>query len=305
MEIRLLKTFVSVAIHKNFSAAARELNTVQPAVSRQISDLEYELDTPLFTRTTRDVKLTAAGEMLLPEAQAILAQEKQARDIVHRAAAGKTGNLRVGYIGPACLQFLPILVQRYSDQFPDVQLTLEDLTARQQIDAFASDKIDIGFSRSLPETIRGNFSCRTIYSDNLSVFISDTDPLSEKAVLRLKELKRHAFIMFERNGAEHLFDQSIAACQHAGFSPRIERQVASMQSVLTHVASGLGVTLAPNCIRHLNVSGCRRVPIKDKIKKMTFEVQYPHSNDNPTIGSFISVVENALPDIQAQMELSG
>ena len=302
MELRLLKTFAAVARNRNFSAAARELNTVQPAVSRQISDLEYELDAKLFVRTTREVKLTAAGKMLLAEATKIIAQEQQAKDLVRRASAGKTGSLRIGYIGPACLEFLPGLIKRYSEQYPEVQLILDDLTAKEQIDAFRAEQIDIGFSRTLPETIRSGFNSMTIYTDCLSAFVPAADPLAGKASIKLKELEQRPFIMFHRAGAEYLFDQSIATCRKAGFSPKIERQAASMPIVLTHVASGLGVTLAPSCIRLLNMTGCRRIPIKDKPVRMTFELQHLKDHNNPTVDAFVKIVEEALPEIRAQME---
>ena len=305
MEIRLLKTFSAVAKHKNFSAAARELNTVQPAVSRQISDLEYELDVKLFVRTTREVKLTVAGEMLLEEATKIIAQEEQARDLVQRAAIGKTGKLRVGYIAPACLQFFPTLIKKYANEHPDVQLILEDMTAKQQIDAFMAGQIDIGLSRCLPETIREGFNCINIYTDEISAFVSSGHPLANRASITLRELESQPFVMFERSGAVNLFDQSIAACQGAGFSPKIERQAANMQTVLTQVASGLGVTLAPSCIRHLNMTECRRVPIRDKIRGMPFELQYAKNHNNPTVEAFIKIVEDAKPQIQAQMEATG
>ncbi|MCV0428899.1 MAG: LysR family transcriptional regulator [Roseibium sp.] len=302
MEIRLLRTFSAVAKHMNFSAAARELNTVQPAVSRQISDLEYELNVKLFVRTTRDVKLTAAGETLLEEAVKIIAQEEQARDLVERAAAGKTGKLRIGYIAPACLEFFPALIKKYTMQHPHVQLVLEDMTAKQQIDAFMTGQIDLGFSRSLPDTMQAGFNCINIYTDEISAFVSSSHPLADRPAIRLKDLESQPFVMFERSGAVNLFDQSIAACQRAGFSPKIERQAANMQTVLTHVASGLGVTLAPSCIRHLNMTECCRIPIKDKIKGMPLELQYSKNHSNPTVEAFVKIVEDARPEIRAQME---
>ena len=94
MELRTLRTFVSVATHRSFSAAARELHTVQPAISRQIADLEAELGVSLLWRNTREVRVTAPGEALLEEAQRMLALEAQARKRVAMAASGQTGTLR-------------------------------------------------------------------------------------------------------------------------------------------------------------------------------------------------------------------
>jgi len=115
MELKTLRSFVAVATLKNFSAAARELNTVQPAVSRHVSDLEDELGVQLLWRNTREVKVTPAGQSLLVDAKEILAAEIAAKESAKLAASGLTGRLRIGYLPPACFCFIPDLVRSYSN----------------------------------------------------------------------------------------------------------------------------------------------------------------------------------------------
>lgn len=147
MDIRVLRTFVAVAQLKGFSAAARALNIVQPAVSRQISDLETELGVALFWRSTREVRITAAGEILLREAQQILEHEARARKLVQRAGQGQVGRLRIGFIGAASQPFLPGLLRRFAQARPEVQVSLMEMTAQDQSAALQAGQLDISLSR--------------------------------------------------------------------------------------------------------------------------------------------------------------
>ncbi|MCA9422206.1 MAG: LysR family transcriptional regulator, partial [Nitrospira sp.] len=147
---------------KSFSAAARELNTVQPAISRQIADLEDELGVRLFWRNTREVKITAAGDSLLREAHDILSREQQVKEHVLRAARGEIGRLRIGYLASACFSFMPELVRGYSALYPKVQISLQEMTVRQQIDAFSAGQLDVGFSRPMSNYEGIGFSAEEI-----------------------------------------------------------------------------------------------------------------------------------------------
>ncbi|MGD7651857.1 MAG: LysR family transcriptional regulator [Verrucomicrobiales bacterium] len=301
MEIRLLKTFVAVARTKGFSAAARELNTVQPAVSRQISDLEAELGVSLFWRNSREVKITVAGETLLREAVAILAHEERARDLVQRAASGQTGHLRIGYISAASMPFLPAIIRHYRTRFPDVRISMTEMNAQQQLDAFDNDRIDIGISRHLPTPRHADLRYEPLYSDHLAAFVPADHPLAGQPHVNLTQLEPHPHILFERSGAVELFDQIISACRNAGFSPRITRQPENMQSVLTEVASGLGVSIAPGCIRHLNMTGCRSIPIQPPLAPIPCEIHYRNEPREPMVSAFANLAKNSTSDIQHRM----
>ncbi|MDO6805051.1 LysR family transcriptional regulator, partial [Wenyingzhuangia sp. 1_MG-2023] len=122
-------SFIAVATLKSFSAAARELHTVQPAISRHIAALEKELGTLLFILNTRDVHITAAGRQLFTDATRILQQAEEAVLRTQKAANGELGSLKVGYLPSACLTFIPDLVQRFHSQYPDVEISLFEMTA--------------------------------------------------------------------------------------------------------------------------------------------------------------------------------
>lgn len=300
MEIKTLKSFVAVATFKNFSAAARELNTVQPAISRHITDLEDELGFRLFWRNTREVKITPAGESLLYDAKGILASEVAAREKAQQAAQGKTGRLRIGYLRPACFTFIPNLVITYATRYPKVVISLREMTVRQQLEAFDTGLLDVGFSRKLPESYHKDFSIEDIYVDTLTAVIPDTHPLSNSKSLRLKQLEAEPFILFSRFEAAGLFDQTINVFQKEKIVPTIASQPENMQVLLTEVAAGLGVSVVPACLKNMYTKGCTFVPIKGQKPSIATQLHFRSYPPLPTVEAFVKItLENRLEIRQA------
>ncbi len=304
MEIRVLRTFVAVARMQGFSAAARQLNTVQPAVSRQISDLESELGVSLFNRSTRDVRITAAGEMLLKEAEEILAHEDRARKLVQRAGRGQLGRLRIGFLGSACQSFLPRLVWRYSAEYPDVQISLSEMPAVDQLQALNEGRLDISLARGLQSSAPERIRSIDVYTDRLMAFVPQSHPLASEKRISLEELANEPFVLYNRSGSTTLFDLAISVCRTAGFSPEIIQQANTMQTMLTSVASCLGVAIAPACVCKLDMTGCRGLQFRERMPPIPFKLHYQSSDAEPTTAAFVQLVEAARKEIRDEMNAS-
>ncbi|WKT60208.1 LysR family transcriptional regulator [Microbulbifer thermotolerans] len=305
MDLRRLRTFVRVAKLRSFSKAASELNTVQPAISRQIAALEEELGTPLLWRNTRQVQVTPAGEALLEQASVMLALESGIKRRVLSAAQGETGELRIGYISSACADFLPGLMRRYREHYPDVHIVLTDMTAQQQREAFQVGRIDVGMSRPLLVAGELGLTAELVYEDALLAVLPESHPLAKQSRLNLSHLAEEPFILFQRGEAIGLFDQILSACHQAGFSPRVISEPASMQTLLTSVGCGLGVSVVPGCIRGLNTVGCIFRPLKDLLAPVRLELHYDKQRLKPTVAGFVEEVHNTLPEIRARMGTDG
>jgi len=302
MDLKALRSFVAVAELQNFSAAARELNTVQPAISRQIADLEDKLGVSLFWRNTREVKITAAGQSLLRDARLILTRAQEAKKEAQRAARGETGSLNIGYLGPACLSFIPQLVKAYVTHYPEVQVSMQEMTVRQQADQFREGRLDVGFSRPLEKATRKGVSTEDLYVDTLMALVPDTHPLATAKRLRLRDLAPSSFILFKREEAVELFDQIIGACQQDGFSPHLRSQPQNMQTVVTEVASGLGVAVVPGCVRKLYTQGCTFLQIETQKPSIPTQVHYRSAPLKPTVEAFVQLTLQARPNIRKQMQ---
>jgi len=300
MELRHLRYFVGVAHHLNYSEASRQLHVAQPAISQTILDLEEELGVKLLLRTKRTVQLTRAGSAFLHEAEQILTHANEAGQIARRAARGETGSLGIGFFGTASGPFLPSLVQSYRKNFPDVQLQLYEMTPDQQLAAFDDGRIDLGFSRKIPPDRRAEFEEENVYTDELGVALCRIHRLAGQKVVRLKSLASEPFVQFHRKGAQTLFDEVIAVCQRAGFSPRIVNEPDFMATVLTLVESGLCVSIVPRCVASLK----RPVLIRSIIPKsarIPLCVTWRKSDPSPVLMAFLKILRELKPAIRKQM----
>jgi DNA-binding transcriptional LysR family regulator len=126
-ELRHLRYFIAVAEELNFSRAARRLHMAQPPLSVAIKNLEGELGVSLLERSTREVRLTPAGEAFLERARHAVTEADAAVDAAKRAATGAFGTLRVGYNWGARFETLPVLGQAFNAERPDVELLCEEL----------------------------------------------------------------------------------------------------------------------------------------------------------------------------------
>ncbi len=289
MELKLLKSFIAVATLKNFSAAARELNTVQPAISRHISELEEELGVSLLWRNTREVKITAAGQSLLKDAKIILEHEINAKEQTKRAAAGEIGTLRIGYIGSASFTFLPELVRKYSKLYPKVKVSLYEMSVQEQIEAFEGDVIDIGISRSLPKNLNLQICAEELYMDKLLAVVHENHRVSNAKEVDLEDLRADNFILFNRFEAPCIYDKILFECSKNNFIPNITSQPKTMQTVITEVASELGITIVPGCIKRLYIKGCKFIPIKNHLSTISTELHYKTDPMLPTVDTFVQM----------------
>ena len=301
MDLKTLKSFITVAKHKSFSEAARELHTVQPAISRHILALETELGVSLFTRNSRDVSITEAGEQLLKDANRILALTEQAKTQVKRAHNGQVGTLNIAHLSSACLTFMAKLVSTYKSQFPQVHVALFEMTATEQIEALKNDRIDIAFSRPLPSTISDEFITHNIYIDKLVAIVNQSHQLVNKQNIQLSQLQNEQFIIFNRDEALGLFDETIMLCKQSDFSPNIISQPRHMQTLVTEVAAGLGVAIAPYCVRKLYSEGCHFIVLDNVNTKIPVQIQYKKNNSSATVNAFVNIALAEKHEIQQSM----
>jgi DNA-binding transcriptional LysR family regulator len=287
VEIKTLKTFITVASLKNFSAAAKQLYTVQPNISRQISDLEKELGVKLFTRNTREVNLTATGEILLPEAIEIVANNTRVINII-KAAKDKQQSLRIGYLASACSTFFPQLISQFSKRYPDIKITIHEMTSKEQLEALLENKIDISFSRPQPFLERKKFFCSEIYTDSLVAAIPDNHHLAGKNHLTFAELKNENFILFKPEEAMDLHYHIVSNCEKNDFSPNITSHHGNIRSLMTIVSAGLGISIVPNCVQSIGFKGCQFIPMSELTLSLQLNIYHGNIDCPAHVTDFVN-----------------
>jgi DNA-binding transcriptional LysR family regulator len=254
MELRQIKYFVTVAEELNFRRAAERLYMEQPPLSRQIQSLEAELGVELFHRSKRGVTLTAAGAAFLDEARLTLAQAERAAKAARQIGEMQKQQITIGFSICAFNRVLPGIIQAFRQKFPDIKVTLAEMSTESQIQALLDEKIDIGFiyvpiSQPEIETI-------TLLCEPLVVALPPTHHLASQEVIDLKMLADELFVVCPQYIKPDLYTQILNLCQKAGFTPNIIQEASPPEVQLALVESGMGISLvaAGAQIRHnLNV----------------------------------------------------
>lgn len=254
LEYRHLRFFLAVADELHFTRAAARLGVAQPYVSQEIQRLEGALGVELFARTQRRVSLTPAGEAFRAKALDVLVATRDAADAARRAARGEIGRLVIGFAGSAGYDLLPAALRTYRAHWPEVDVVLREMTTVDQIRALRDGRIDVSMGRprgSLP----GGLAWEVVREEAALVALPSHHELAEAPTLALLELQDERWVVFDRTSGPGLFSWFVAACDAAGFAPRIGQEAGEIPTMINLVASGLGVAMVPESVSKLTRDG--------------------------------------------------
>ena len=258
MELRQLRYFVAVAEHANFNRAAASLHVAQPALSRQVMNLEKDLGMALLERLPRGVRLTMAGKAFLERARRILAEVEAARSIARDAQLGEIGLLRLGFNAIAVRNpVVPEALRRFRLERPGVQLALNTLTSPEQIQRLYDQTLDVGFLYT-PPAAHPELEFLEIAPYKMMVAMPRRHPLASRRNLRLADLRNEHFVWQARLRLPWIHDQLIAECLIKGFSPHIVQEADDAEALLSLVSVGLGIGF---------VHPTQRAPLSDLVYK--------------------------------------
>lgn len=239
-DLRHLVSFAAVAERLHFRQAAEALALAQPALSRQVRQLEEAVGAPLLSRTRRKVELTPAGRQLLEQVLPLLDTLQAVPERVRAVAAGEAGVLRVQFTGLAMATVLPALLRRFSALHPQVRIELTESPTSRQLPALLSGEIDLGFFH--PDSIPGGIATRLLLKERNGVVLPAAHPLAKRARLALRDLADTPFVLFPRTHNPPFHDRLLQAFAAAGFRPRIADEVWPRANAIGLVRAGLGAT---------------------------------------------------------------
>lgn len=250
IDIHKLNAFVAVVEESNISKAAVRLHMQQPPLTRLMQSLEQELDTQLLKRLPRGVEATEAGKVLYQEAITILAHAQSIPRRVQNIAQGKEGQLNVGFTHSVGLHpFLPTVLRAFRDQFPQVSIYLEEESSSALIDAVINEKLDIVFLRK-PAPMQRKLHSQHVLNEPLMVALPNNHCLAQTdGVIQLSDLEPYEFVLYRRLGGQDLFDNIMASCYQAGFSPHVVQEAPRLTSSLNLIAAGIGLSIVPASIQ--------------------------------------------------------
>lgn len=244
MELRHLRYFVAVAEALSYRRAAQIIRVAQPALSKQIKDLEHEVGARLLERDTGGVMLTDAGAVLLEEAKDILERVEMAARAAREAESGRSGRLTVGSLGAVSASFLPATLAAFRTRFPLVEIALHEAPGPDQIHALQSGLIQVGFTVDEAVMRAPDLDSLLVFSSRLVVALSPDHWLAGRSTVSLADLGGDAFYCVggsERHSLHQKLTEGILAAR--GIRHRPVKRVNGYDSLVALVSGGHGVSL--------------------------------------------------------------
>ena len=250
MELRQIRSFLSIAETLHFGRTAELIHLSQPALSLQIRALEEEVGVRLFERNRRKTTLTAAGFVFRDDVAVALSQLEQAIRRARLAAGGKLGLLRIGFVSTAGIEIVPDIVRQFKKSNPDVEFSLRNIFTANQAQMLESGSLDLGFLR-MPVGEHAALDVVTVHREPFVLVVPSSHKLAKKKRVRLREVAGEDFVMYERAFAPGFHDSIYGIFRDAGIAPTVSQTAIEIPMLIALVASGMGITILPaSAARH-------------------------------------------------------
>ncbi len=292
MDLRHLRYFQAVAEELSFSKAARRLRIAQPALSRAVQELEQEIGARLLDRDRRSVRLTPPGAVLLQETGLMLDRLDESLRRVRRAAAGEDGELRLGYIGPPTQPFLGRLLREYRQRSPRITVILEERTPERVWEMVSRGRLAIGLTRPVLAHEALGLNSLTLRQETLCAVAHAAHPLVQRASVAWGDLAQEPIILLARREGAGSHDSILAACQQAGFAPRIAHTPSLIGTILQYVEAGAGIGIVPESVRPLSPA-LRLLPLSPR-HSIPLVMVWAKDGEDPAVVAFRQLVKDWL-----------
>ena len=273
MDVRQLQVFAAVAREGSFTRAAAALHLVQSAVSATIAALEADLGEPLFLRTTRQVRPTAAGLALLPHTTVIMDAFQAARDAVEAVTGGLSGSIRIGYMTNVTLFDIPRLLGTFAQDHPGVGMQLAAATTGTAglADGLRRGHLDLAFLAATPQDYP-DLSIHVLATSPIGLAVAANDPLAGRTLIRLAETADLRFVDLPVGFANRTMLDS--EYRRRGLRREVQIETSDLNDAAALVRNGLGVGFLPQYLVD-DDAGIRWIKIEDAELEMQVSIGAP------------------------------
>src|SRR5579859_2813156 len=301
IELRHLRYFVAVAEELHFGRAALRLHLAQPPLSQQIRKLESILGYPLFERNTRSVSLTSAGTVFLERAQRTLRNVDRDIDEARSIGRGEVGSLHIGFVGSAMLATLPAIFRAYREAYPLVRLHLHESFTSKVIEGLQNGTLDAGLLRDGDPT--DGLVAAPIYSEPFVAVLPARHSRARQKSISPAALRGEPFVYYPRSAGNRAFEKPLSLCEEHGFRPQIVQEASHWLTILRLIGAGLGVSIAPACVRHIASPDVVCIPLQSsrsgaKIVS-NIELACLAGESRPIVARFAQIVKQTTPQSRA------
>ncbi len=280
MEFHQLRYFVAAAETGSMSAAARREHVSQPALSRQVAQLENQLGVQLFERRKQRIHLSEAGRFFLPKARQMLCDAELSAQQIRERFGGAKRTLRLGFLSPFLDDLVAPTVRELKRAHRGLKIALFDLTPGAQLERLGNRELDAAILANLSDSHRQRFLVRRLSRHRFAAVLPEDHPLAGRRTLALAALRSERWVSLDDLAFPGRRDFLIAACTAAGFEPDIAVETDSVALMLGSVAAGDGVALIPEHSQKLPHDGCVFVKLKAPVP--TIELALVTRRGEPT-----------------------
>jgi DNA-binding transcriptional LysR family regulator len=300
MELRHLRYFAAVVEAGSFGRAAERLHLAQPALSRQVRDLEAEIGVVLLERLPRGIRPTAAGATFAEEARQLLNAATRAVARARRIAEGAAGRLRIGFIASAGWRgIVPAAIKGCRDRFPEVRLELQPASSLGLLEAVRAGTLDAAFLYNRPDDPELGYLPAARHMVVLS--LPSRHPRLKQRRLQLGDLVEEPFVLFPRHVAPVYFDRLMAACARGGLRPNVVQEAPDEPAMLSLVAAGLGIAFVNQTVRWHRPEGVALREVADLNVWVELDLVWRADNALPALARFLELAKQiAVGDLPFQ-----
>lgn len=302
MDILQLRCFLAAADEMHFGRAAKSLDMLPASLGRHIKLLEERFETRLFLRTTRSVSLTEAGQAVLEDARALVAQADRFEERLRGMRRSESPLLKVGAIDSAANGLMPQLLQLMRVHHPEIEIQLIEQKTIHLLPKILSGSIDIAFCR--PPDIRDpKIYFQTLFYESAVVALPDDHPLSGRPALSIQDLANAPLIVPDRRSRPHSHDLTIKLFTDAGLGARIAQVAEEKHTIVNLVATGAGLAIVPRWVSRIAVPGVAFVPLSvpdgSTRSKLILAAAWARGARDPRRDALLAVLEQNLMEIES------
>jgi DNA-binding transcriptional LysR family regulator len=293
VELRQLRYFFHIAELEHFGKASERLHIAQPALTRQIKQLEDEIGVELFERLPRGVKLTAAGHVFFAQTRDLLSQCDKMVKLTQQVGRGQSGLLRIGFAdGVTFNKTFSEILRTFRQAYPAVVLDLIPASSLEQAELMSRNELDLGFVYWLPKG-------QTVESiqfeeEELMLAVSKSSPLAKRKTLTIKDLSDYPIVWFPRANSPGYYDLIVSRFERNGCSLNVIQEGNNESTMLSLVSADIGATFITESALRRKPDDVVFIPVTDLNAKLSVKAIWNADDKNPALKEFVSTIKRAM-----------
>ena len=291
MELRHLRYFVAVAELENVTRAATKLRVSQPALSRQIRDLEDEIGFQLLERSAKSIRLTEAGRVFLTEARQVLLHAEDAVNKARAAAGGAQGEIHVGYAPSLTVQILPPMLRAFQGRFPRIRVSLHDLSSEEMLEQLGTRKLQVALTVRPPVKLLSGLAFVELARYAMVVAVAPNHPLAKLKAVTLKHVALEPLIGLNRMEYPEYHVETKELFAAVGLKPNFAEEHEGGTGIIAAVEAGRGIALVPSSLACIVGARVKLLPLKPALPPIPVGAVWRKASETELLTSFIAAAK--------------